>query len=382
MRQLIAVFLLFTISQPATAAPTIARVWLSQVSPDTQKVVISWQTDAPGDSIVEWGVTAALGKQVKVDESVEHHQVEVTMPVEHGTWHYRVKSGEQQSAVAEARGWDRDVLKVAIVADIGYTKSPWTDAVLRERPHLLLTAGDNVSQLHERGKLGVKDNIAPYQRLIDLAPELFRSTLFMPVLGNHDREIRPRGPMPPPEPVYDVDATAFRKFFALPGDEWKWHHDLPAFGVRLVAVDLNHVQDHGTTWQTCHDYREDSEQLAWYQKTMAASEQPFVITIYNEKQSVVRGLAKGAWWPHVMKGSAAVTGFGYFAERAMVDDFPCFNTSVSGKGDRYRDPKSVFLASEDNFVLLTFTANRTGRAALKNMNGATLDEVELKPRAK
>ena len=53
---------------------------------------------------------------------------------------------------------------------------------------------------------------------------------------------------PPAEPVYDVGATAFRTFFALPGDGWKWHFDVPAFGVRFVALDLNHIQDRGTTW--------------------------------------------------------------------------------------------------------------------------------------
>ena len=36
--------------------------------------------------------------------------------------------------------------------------------------------------------------------------------------------------------VYDIEATAFRKFFALPGDGWKWHFDVPDFRVRFVAL--------------------------------------------------------------------------------------------------------------------------------------------------
>ena len=38
-----------------------------------------------------------------------------------------------------------------------------------------------------------------------------------------------------------IDATAFRRFFELPGDEWKWHFDVPDFDVRFIALDLNHI---------------------------------------------------------------------------------------------------------------------------------------------
>jgi hypothetical protein len=77
----------------------------------------------------------------------------------------------------------------------------------------------------------------------------------MPVLGNHVKVIRPRGDKPPDEPVYDISATAFRKFFDLPNDEWRWYFDVPDFDVRFVALDLNHISDLGTTWQSCHSYK-------------------------------------------------------------------------------------------------------------------------------
>lgn len=361
------------------ATPGIERVWLSHASPNPSRVVVSWETSEPSDSTVEFGATAALGRTVSSNAPVRLHQVEIPASAASGPWHYRVRSGGARSPVTAARGWDADNLRVVIVGDLGYAKADWIPAVMRERPHLLLTAGDNVGQLHQGGQPAAKDDVSAFRRLIDRAPELFRTTPFLPVLGNHDREVRPRGPKPPPEPVYDVDATAFRQFFALPGDEWKWTFDVPAFGVRFIAVDLNHVQDLGTTWQTCHDYREGSEQLDWFRRTMAASRQPFVITLYNEKHSVVRSLAKGAWWPHVTQGSAAVTGFGYFAERAMPQGFPCFNTSVSGKGDRYPDPASAVLKSEDNYVLLTFKSGKA-RVELKSLAGEVLDGHDLAPR--
>jgi hypothetical protein len=46
----------------------------------------------------------------------------------------------------------------------------------------------------------------------------YRSVPVLPALGNHDPATRPRGARPPREPIYDIAATAFRKFFALPND--------------------------------------------------------------------------------------------------------------------------------------------------------------------
>ena len=361
----------------------VTRVWLSQASLDARRVTISWESPTAEDSIIELSATSEPRRRVTRidrDEKTKHHAVAVTPPVEHGPWFYRVGGTEKLSPWIKARGVDAEEFRAVVVGDIGYAKRPWAAAVMAADPHLVLTAGDNVAQLHAGGKPAVPDDVSAFQRLIDQAPELFEAVPFLPVLGNHDREIRPRGPKPPAEPVYDVTATAFRKYFALPGNEWYWHHDVPAFGVRFVAVDLNHTQDFGTTWQTCHDYGPESEQLLWYRDTMAKSTQPYVVTIYNEKHSAVRGLAKGAWWSYVLKSSAVITGFGYFAERSEHEGVPCFNTSLSGKGDKYPDPKSAVLKSEDSFLLLTFRKDGPARAELRSLDGEGMDRVALKPR--
>ena len=139
--------------------------------------------------------------------------------------------------------------------------------------------------------------------MIDQYPDLFRSTPFMPVLGNHDREIRPRGPKPPAEPVYDIEAKAFRNFFELPDDEWKWHLDLADFGVRFVALDLNHISDMGTTWQTCHPFDKDSAQYPWYDKLMNGPLPPLVVTLYNERNASVRAQVGGSWGRMLQRAS-------------------------------------------------------------------------------
>jgi hypothetical protein len=212
--------------------------------------------------------------------------------------------------------------------------------------------------------------------LIDLAPALFRSTPFMPALGNHDKEVHPRGPKPPAEPVYDVNATAFREFFALPGDEWKWHFDVPVFNVRFLALDIEHISDFGTTWQTCHAFDADSAQHRWFRERMDETKAGFVFSLMNEKQSSLAGATKGLWPKEFARGSALISGFGYFAERAELDGgLPYFNTCLKGDGDVYKDPKSNFLAREDNYLLLTFKRGEdTMTMQLKNLRGEVMDK--------
>jgi hypothetical protein len=82
-------------------------------------------------------------------------------------------------------------------------------------------------------------------------------------------------------------------------------------------------------------------------------------------------------------GSLAITGFGYFAERAEVDGFPYYNTSLSGKGSRYPDPQSKFLASEDSYILLTVHKSPAKLIAeVKKLDGSVLDRMEYLPRTK
>jgi hypothetical protein len=216
--------------------------------------------------------------------------------------------------------------------------------------------------------------VKPYARLIDRYPELFRSVPFMPVLGNHDKEMRPRGSKPPNEPVYDIDATVFRRFFELPDDEWKWRFHVPGFDVRFAALDLNHISDFGTTWQASHSFKKDSEQFRWYDKLMADQSPKFVVTLYNERNGSMRAQEQGAWHEMFRKGTIAITGFGYYAERAEVDGFTYFNTSLSGKGSQYPDAKSKFLKGADSYILLTLTKNPAKmEVEIKGLDGSVLD---------
>lgn len=376
MKPICSAFILLLLCTSASAQ--VERVWLTHRTNDPSKIVVSWTTKEPGDSLVQFGTTKEYGHEVRVAGSRSLHHVEIPLTERDTMYHYSVGTGDQRSTDATFKAYPTDVLRAAVVAN--WQGKPDLSAVVKDDVHLLLTGGDNISSIHGRCGAGNKDCITPYADLIDAYPELFRSTPFMPVLGNHDREIRPRGDRPPAEPVYDIDATAFRRFFELPDDEWKWRFDVPDFGVRFVALDFNHISDHGTTWQSCHDFGRDSEQYRWYEKLMEQP-QPFVVTLYNERNASVRNQAKGAWHDLFRKGTACITGFGHFAERAALDDLLYFNTSLQGRGNQYPDPHSKALKGENNYLLLTFNrAEKTMTVEMKSLEGTVLDRVEVRER--
>jgi hypothetical protein len=353
-------------------AGDITRVWLSHKSNDPSKLVVNWETPEPGNSIVQFVASTTELETIEVAESVTLHHVEIPLK-KNTTYRYVVRTNGDSSDEATFKAYPTYEMRVAVVAD--WQGRPKLDGILTDDVHLLLTCGDNIGSLHGRCGEGVVDCIKPYGELIDAYPQLFSSTPFLPALGNHDREIRPRGPMPPAEPVYDVEATAFRKFFELPDDEWKWRFDVPQFNVRFVALDLNHIQDLGTTWQTCHPFDKSSEQFRWYEKLMTDDKPRRVVTLHNEKSGSMRGKESGAWHDLFRRGTCTITGFGYFAERAEVDGHPYYNTAL-GAGAKYPDANSKFFAAEASYVLLTFTKDAM-KVELKALDGRVLDAKAL-----
>ena len=352
-------------------------MWLGHRANDPSKIVVNWESSRPGNSVVRFGAETAPLRTVTVEEAVTLHHVEIPVVEKYAACRYSVQTGDERSVEATIKAYPTDTLRVAVVAD--WAAKPKLDAILSDDVHLLLTAGDNIGSLHQRCGPGVTDCTKPYGELIGAYPALFRSVPLMPALGNHDREIRPRGDKPPAEPVYDIEATAFRKFFELPGDEWKWHFDVPDFGLRFIALDLSHTSDLGTTWQTCHPFDKRSEQFQWYEKLMTEPSPPFVVTLYNESNFGMRAKEGGAWGKLFGRGAFAISGFGYFAERAEVDGFTYYNTAL-GVGAKYPDRQSKFFESVANYMLLTITKEHMV-VELKGLDGSVLDRKEFAARS-
>lgn len=358
----------------------VERVWLTYQAPDVSKLVVNWETSKPTISVVHYGLSKKYDRVATAEGLRTRHHVEIEIPGRDVLWHYSVGTGAEAAPDATFKGMPSGEFRVAVVGDWGYAPGRDLAALRQDDPHLLLTAGDNVPSLHEPGREGVK----AFAALVDQDPPLLRSIPFMPVLGNHDKELRSRGPQPPPDPVYDVEASAYREFFVLPGDEWKWHLDIADFDIRFLALDIQHISDIGNTWRTCHAFDSESEQFRWYRERMDETKAGYVFTIINEKQSSLAGATKGLWHREFTRGSALITGFGYFAERAeLADGLPYFNTCLKGDGAPYKDARSKFFAQEDNYLLLTFHRGEpTMKVQFKNLRGEIMDTQIIRQRAK
>lgn len=372
----ITVQLLFSVLLCSSASAQIERVWLTHKSNHPNRIVVNWTTKEPGNSVVRFGLTNQYGDEKQIAGNRTLHHVEIPLLEKNTVYHYSVRTGEHRSQDAIFKAYPTEVLRAVVIGN--WTKKSDISAIRRDDPHLLLTAGDNISDIYQLCGIGNKECFKAYAQLIDRHPDLFQSTPFMPILGNHDKQIRPRGDRPPEDPVYDVDATAFRRFFELPDDEWKWHFDIPDFKVRFIALDLNHISDMGTTWQSCHEFHKGSKQFQWYRKLMdEGAPQRFVVTLYNESNLSTRTQEDGTWHDLIRQGTLAITGFGYFAERAEVDGFGYYNTSINGKGTRYPDPHSKFFASTDSYLLLTITKKPLKMTVeIKGLDGTVLDRQE------
>ncbi|MGL5080284.1 MAG: hypothetical protein ACRC8A_02240 [Microcoleaceae cyanobacterium] len=355
------------------ASEPITRIWLTHRSNDPSQLVINWETSEPGNSIVHYGLTPAYGKTMQLEQSVTLHHVEIPLSKKDVVYHYQVQTGSRQSSDATFKAYPTDTLRVAVAAN--WTQRSSLEALKRENVHLMLTAGEQITDLYQLCGFDVKDCTEPFGRLIDTHADFFRSTPFMPVLGNHDRQVRPTlGRRYRVDPIYDIEATAFRKFFPLPDQGWKWQFTVPEFGARFIALDLNHTYDAGTPWQSSHSFQAGSVQYAWYRDLIRSPNPGFVITLHNERNLDMRILAQPTWHELFRQGTLTISGFTGYAERAKVEGFPYYTTHLVAlkTADRFIDPDSVFFKIVDNYLLMTFTPQHL-TAELKNLAGEVLD---------
>ncbi|MDQ7054925.1 MAG: fibronectin type III domain-containing protein [candidate division KSB1 bacterium] len=90
----------FVFTTPGDATPPV----LSQITVTaltTQTATITWQTDEPADTQVEWGVSPAYGQRSPLDTSLTtDHRVQITGLTPNTTYHFRVKSRDASGNLA------------------------------------------------------------------------------------------------------------------------------------------------------------------------------------------------------------------------------------------------------------------------------------------
>lgn len=363
---------------PVTVYAQIHAVWLNFKRHEPTHIVVNWATDTLSNSWICWGNTPAYGHMLKIEERTTLHHIEIPLDGMVGEWvYYKVGSGLQESGSLKFRNYPqrKDSLRIAVVANVGYMRGTLMN-IEKEAPDILMTCGDNIPNLHLTCGLGDSLCVLPYLDLIGRYPQLFSETPFMPILGNHDKEIRKRGTEPPAIAVYDTNATAYCHFFDLPDQEWAWQMQFPEFGVDFLALDLNHTYDVGTTWQSCHDFSASSYQLAWYRRKVNRSVNPFLITLMNEKNETVRIMQGGIWKNSLDKNTVIITGCCYMSERAETDGVYYLNTSTIA-GDIYPDPFSKSLYREPAYLILLFRKDKPLQVEIKKLDGILLERFEV-----
>lgn len=368
-----------------TAQAQVEAVWLTHRSATPEKTVVSWKSVRPGPSRVAYGADAACGQTASVAGERSVHHVEIDTPQRGATVFYRVETGDQKSEPHSFQTCPEDGVRVAIVGDWGYAGRPDLTALKADKPHMLMTVGDNVSDIINRKQPGDVANIRPYIGLLASEAAFFASTPFMPILGNHDKQVGPRVNKRPgsSKETYDIDATAYRSVFALPEPGWRWAFTIPQADVTFLALDMHHLADMGTTFQTSHDHRRGSEQFAWYDEQTRNLKTGFAVTLMNA-ESRCRGHDKGAWHEMISRGTIYITGYGYYAERAVErNGFPYYNTCVAKPGTLYRDPLAIVCERVSSYMLLTFDkAKGQMTADLKRLDGSLIDRQVYRAKQK
>lgn len=351
----------------------INQIWLSHRTSDISKIVINWYSPKLGNSVVYYQIEGQRWQKIVIEENVNVHHVEIPLTCRGVNYFYQVMTGEDKSEVFSFKSYPfkEDELRIAIVGNWGYANTPNLRGLIQHNPHLLLSLGDNIECLHHLCGEGEKRCIFPYLDLINSNLQLFRSIPFMPILGNHDKEMRKRGTKYPVKPVYDLESIAFRSFFELPDEEWKWFLDILDFDLRIVALDLNHTSDVGTTWQSCHDFDENSIQYKWYEKLLESNKSKYLITLTNEMNSTMRSICNGRWRNLFEQGDIVFSGYGYFQERATYNDILYYTTSLKS-GDVYLDEYMNCVFKEEGFILLTLFGGKM-KIELFKLNGEILD---------
>ncbi len=359
----------------------VERIWLTHQSADNNQIVVSWETTQPGDSTVEFGTSPELGQSVKVAGRHTLHHVEIPIPQRDVVYHYRVKSGGQVSEIHTFKGYPSKLLRIAIVANIRADSKLNFAAIKKDDPHLLLSSGDTAMQ-YQFATEADKEATKSHSTAIDTQADLFKTTPFMVSLGNLDRKIRPNG-LSLEEPGYDITATGYRKFFALPGKEWIWTWDIPDFDLRFISVDMSHTGDFGQPNQACNAFDKNSEQFKWFEETMESTKAGYVITVFGETSSTVRRHAEGGWKRLIEKGTLAISGECYHAERTEVDGMTYYNSSLRGNGTFGHDPQAAFSDKTASYQLLTLDREAgTLKSELKALDdGRVLDSKTFTKRA-
>ena len=140
---------------PSQVSP-IVLTYIELVTVDEDSTAITWVTNLPSDTRVQWGETNALGEESVVNEAELYHMGRITGLDEGKTYYYRVGSGDRWSDVSifttlTSPGGELKA-KFAIVADPHYDvdgTNTASGAMNEDGPRLLSSLVSELNQDNE-----------------------------------------------------------------------------------------------------------------------------------------------------------------------------------------------------------------------------------------
>jgi len=239
--------LMVTWSQPLTVSLTRGP-YLQSVTPDS--VIVVWETDAPGDSRVDYGPTASYGLVVSDVVSVTHHALALTGLSPYTTFHYRVSTDGQllgeDSAFRTAAPLAQTTFSFVVYGDTRTNVTPHQQVVDRIRalaPDFVLHTGDFVDDGGSPGQ---------WTTFFTIEQDLIRQAPLFGVLGNHEN-----------------DSPYYFDVFHFPGNE-RWY-SFDYGNVHFVALEID--------WSS--SYAPGSEQSQWLENDLAHTGQLWKVVFFH-----------------------------------------------------------------------------------------------------
>ncbi|MBM4465902.1 MAG: hypothetical protein FJ014_10175 [Chloroflexi bacterium] len=233
-----------------TAAPVSLSKgpYLQSVTPNS--IVVVWETDVPGDSVVEYGPTSAYGFAATEAATTTHHAVTIEGLSRYTIYHYRVLTNgsalSDDSTFKTAADPTQGTFSFAVYGDNRTNHAAHqsvVDRALTLAPDFVLDTGDLVEDGTVAGQ---------WDTFFDIERELLRTAPFFPCLGNHER-----------------NSAHYFDLFHLPNNERYYSFD---YGhAHIVALEVDGYQD----------YSAGSAQYNWLASDLAGTSQPWRFVFFH-----------------------------------------------------------------------------------------------------
>lgn len=169
------------LSAPATTALTRGP-YLQSVTTDS--IVIVWETDAPADSRVDYGLTPDLGMSVTDATPVAHHAITLTDLLPYTQYAYQASAGGAPlGPVSTFRTAAPATQTTFSFAALGDTR---TNALAHQRVVSCIVAMAPDLVLHTGDLVASGGDPTQWAEFFAIEQDLMRETPLFPVLGNHE----------------------------------------------------------------------------------------------------------------------------------------------------------------------------------------------------